>query len=84
MISLKSLSLKIFYINIYNATSIEKGIIDFSDEINANLIAIETHGRTGIAHLIFGSLAEDIANHINRPVLSIKMEEKTGICLKNR
>ena len=62
-------------INIYNATSIEKGITDFSDEINADLITIETHGRTGIAHLITGSLAEDVANHIDRPVLSIKMEE---------
>lgn len=62
--------------NIYNATSIKKGITDFSDEINADLIAIETHGRTGIAHLINGSLAEDVANHIDRPVLCIKMEEK--------
>lgn len=60
-------------ISIYNATSIEKGITDFSDEINADLIAIETHGRIGIAHLINGSLAENVANHIDRPVLSIKM-----------
>lgn len=78
----KKFKLKDFLINIYNATSIEKGIIDFSDEINANLIAIETHGRTGMAHLINGSLAEDIANHINRPVLSIKMEEKKGYASK--
>ena len=78
----KKFKLKDSHINIYNATSIEKGIIDFSDEINANLIAIETHGRTGIAHLIFGSLAEDIANHIDRPVLSIKMEEKKGYASK--
>lgn len=69
-------NLKDSTINIYNATSIEKGITDFSDEINADLIAIETHGRTGIAHLINGSLAEDVANHIDRPVLSIKMGEK--------
>ena len=63
-------------LNVYNATSIIKGITDFSDEINADLIAIETHGRTGIAHLINGSLAEDVANHIDRPVLSIKIQEK--------
>ena len=64
-----------YSINIYNASSIEKGITDFSDEIDADLIAIETHGRTGIAHLINGSLAEDVANHVDRPVLSIKMEK---------
>ncbi len=63
-------------INICNATSVEKGITDFSNTINADLIAIETHGRTGFAHLINGSLAEDVANHIDRPVLSIKMEKK--------
>jgi len=72
----KKFELLNFTINIYNAFSIEKGITDFSDEINTDLIAIETHGRTGIAHLINGSLAEDIANHIDRPILSIKMEKK--------
>ena len=71
-----------YSLNIYNATSIEKGITDFSDEIDADLIAIETHGRTGIAYLINGSLAEDVANHIDRPVLSIKMEEKPKNVLK--
>ena len=72
----KKFNLTDYAINIYNATSIEKGITDFSDEINADLIAIETHGRTGIAHLINGSLAEDVANYIDRPVLSIKMDKK--------
>jgi nucleotide-binding universal stress UspA family protein len=62
-------------INIYNAANIENGIADFSDEINADLIAIETHGRTGMTHLINGSLAEDVAKHEYRPVLSIKMKE---------
>ncbi len=71
----KKFKLKDYAINIYNATSIEKGITDFSDETNTDLIAIETHGRTGIAHLINGSMAEDVANHIDRPVLSIKMAE---------
>jgi len=57
----------------YNAHNIENGIIDFSNEINADLIAIETHGRTGFAHLINGSLAEDIVKHETKPVLSIKI-----------
>jgi hypothetical protein len=48
---------------------------DLSDEINADLIAIETHGRTGISHLISGSLAKNLATHIYRPVLSIKMRD---------
>ena len=65
--------LKDFSINIYNAHNIETGIIDFSDEKDTDLIAIETHGRTGFAHLINGSLAEGIARHEPKPVLSIKI-----------
>ena len=72
----KKFKLSNYTINIYNSRNIEKGITDFSDEVNADLIAIETHGRIGIAHLINGSLAEDVANHIDRPILSIKIQEK--------
>jgi len=64
-----------YTINTYNATSIEKGITDFSNEVEADLIAMETHGRTGIVHLINGSLAEDVAKHENRPVLSVKIKD---------
>lgn len=65
--------LKNYSVNIYNCSSIETGIIGFSNEVNADLIAIETHGRTGFAHLINGSLAEDIVKHETKPVLSIKI-----------
>jgi len=69
----KKFNLSNYTVNIYNATGIEQGIIDFSEEIKADLIAIETHGRTGFAHLINGSLAEDIVKHEQKPVLSIKI-----------
>lgn len=66
-------NLKNYSVSIYNSQSIESGIIEFSNEINADLIAIETHGRTGFAHLINGSLAEDVVKHEPKPVLSIKI-----------
>lgn len=66
--------LRNFSINIYNDLSKEKGIIDFAEKIDADLIAMETHGRIGFAHLINGSLAEDIVKHEAKPVLSIKMQ----------
>lgn len=62
-------------LHIYNATSIEKGITDFSNEKEADMIALGTHGRTGIAHLISGSLAENVALHQDRSVLSVKVQE---------
>lgn len=60
-------------INIYNDESVEQGILNFSKEINADLIGISTHGRQGIAHFFNGSISEDIVNHANRPVITFKI-----------
>jgi len=70
---IKKFDLKNYSVNIYNSQNVESGILEFSNEVNADLIAIETHGRTGFAHLINGSLAEDIVKHEAKPVLSIKI-----------
>ena len=71
----KKFDLKRSAIHIYNAHSIEKGITDFCDEVRADMIAMETHGRTGLSHIINGSLAENVAVHEDRPVLSVKIIE---------
>lgn len=70
---IKEFNLNKISVHIYNSQSIESGIIEFSKEVNADLIAIETHGRTGFVHLINGSLVEDIVKHEPKPVLSIKI-----------
>jgi nucleotide-binding universal stress UspA family protein len=57
---------------IYNSLSEESGILEFADDIDADLIAMTTHGRTGLIHLITGSIAEDVVNHSKRPVWTIK------------
>jgi len=66
-------SFKNFTINIYNDESIEKGILNFSKLIDADLIGISTHGRQGIAHFFNGSISEDLVNHANRPVITFKI-----------
>ncbi len=66
----KRLGLKNYTINIYNDLSIEEGVIRFSDYIDADLIAMATHGRSGFAHVIAGSVAEEVASHSRRPVLT--------------
>jgi nucleotide-binding universal stress UspA family protein len=58
---------------IYNDQTEEDGILNYADEINADLLVMGTHGRTGLAHLIKGSIAEDLLNHSKRAVLSIKI-----------
>ncbi|MEZ4855342.1 MAG: universal stress protein [Gelidibacter sp.] len=53
--------------------SIEKGILNFSNTIGADLIAVATHGRKGIAHFFEGSISEDVANHSTLPVMTFKI-----------
>lgn len=60
-------------VKVYNDYSIEKGILNASEELDATLIAIPTHGRKGLAHFFNGSISEDIANHSNLSVLTFKI-----------
>ena len=62
-----------YTMNIYNDESVEKGILNFSREIDADLIGISTHGRQGIAHFLNGSISEDLVNHAKRPVITFKI-----------
>ncbi len=66
----KKLQLKNYTINVYNDLTAEEGIIRFSDSVNADMIAMATHGRTGFAHVIAGSVAEDVLGQAKRPVLT--------------
>ena len=59
--------------NIYNDLSIEKGIMNFSQSIDADLIGMSTHGRQGISHFFNGSISEDLVNHAKRPVITFKI-----------
>ncbi|HEU5291035.1 MAG TPA: universal stress protein [Cyclobacteriaceae bacterium] len=66
----KKLMLKNYTINIFNDLTEEEGVIYFADSINADLIAMATHGRTGFAHVLAGSIAEEVVSHSKRPVLT--------------
>jgi nucleotide-binding universal stress UspA family protein len=66
----KKLQLKNYTVNVFNDLSEEEGIIYFADHINADLIAMATHGRTGFAHVLAGSIAEEVVSHSKRPVLT--------------
>ena len=43
---------------------------------NIDLIVIGTHGRTGLAHMIIGSVAEKVVRKAPCPVLSVKNTKK--------
>lgn len=66
----KKVGLQNYKTHVFNDFSEEEGIIHFADSIKADLIAMATHGRTGFAHVLAGSIAEDVANHARKPVLT--------------
>ena len=59
----KRFMLKNYTINVFNHRDEERGILEFASSIKADLIAMGTHSRKGISHLLNGSLAEDVVNH---------------------
>jgi universal stress protein A len=47
-------------------------IIRYAEQEGIDLIVIATHGRTGVRHIVMGSVAERIVRRSNIPVLSVK------------
>lgn len=47
-------------------------IIELANSLKADLIIIATHGRTGLSHILMGSVAEKIVRHSHCPVLTIR------------
>ncbi|HTG66687.1 MAG TPA: universal stress protein [Flavobacterium sp.] len=70
---IREFDIKDFSFHIYNDLNIEKGIIHFAKEINADLISLCTHGRTGLSHFFTGSISEDLANHATKPLIVFKI-----------
>lgn len=46
-------------------------IVSRSRKINADLIVIGTHGRTGFRRVIFGSVAEEVLRRTSLPILMV-------------
>ena len=47
-------------------------ILDFADRQDVDLIAMSTHGRSGIGRWVYGSVAEKVLQGANCPVLLIR------------
>jgi nucleotide-binding universal stress UspA family protein len=53
-------------------------IVKAADEIKADLIAMSTHGRTGISRLTFGSVTDKVLRGANIPVLVVRAPKDTA------
>jgi nucleotide-binding universal stress UspA family protein len=50
----------------------EDEIVRFATENNVDLIVMGTHGRTGLAHMLVGSVAERVVRSSKVPVLTLR------------
>lgn len=60
-------------IHTYDDFRIEEGIMNFAQDHDSDLICMFPVRRSGIAHFFNGSISEDIVNHSDKPVLTIKI-----------
>lgn len=51
-------------------------IVEHAEKLGADLIIVATHGRTGLGHLLIGSVAEKVVRHAHCPVLAVRLPEK--------
>jgi len=49
-------------------------IVDAAVELDCQMIVMGTHGRSGLAHLLLGSVAEYVVRHSKVPVLTVRPE----------
>lgn len=62
--------------HLFKKSNIEAGVREFSEKINADLIAISNFNRRPIKRMLMGSNVEALVNHSDIPVLSIDFEEE--------
>lgn len=62
-----------YTVNVYSDSTIEEGILNFTSEIDADMIAINTHRRSGLYHLFSDNIGKDLANHALKPVITFKI-----------
>lgn len=59
------------------AGSAPDAICKLADKLGVELIVIATRGRTGLPHLLLGSVAERVIRHARRPVLALPLAVRT-------
>ncbi len=77
----KRFMLKDYTIHVHNHRDEESGILEFTKMVKGDIIAMATHGRKGISHLLNGSLAEHVVNHTRSPVWTYSLKNESVVAL---
>ncbi len=67
--------LKDFTKSSIDADFADEGAVKFAEENNVGIIVLGTHGKKGLAHIIGGSIAEDVVNESKVPILVFKIPD---------
>ena len=59
---------------IIKSSEIEPAILQFADEVAADLIMLSTHGRHGLNYLMKGSIAGNLVNHSDRIIITTNFQ----------
>ena len=51
--------------------ALAKALVQVAQQVDADLIVMKTHGRTGLAHVIVGSVTEEVVRTAPCPVLTL-------------
>lgn len=51
-------------------------ITQAAEEVDADVVVMATHGRTGAARLVLGSVAEHVVRTCSRPVLTVRPNQR--------
>jgi nucleotide-binding universal stress UspA family protein len=54
-------------------------IVEAAREVSADLVAMSTHGRSGLGRLLFGSVAEQVLRHAEVPVFMMRHTAATTV-----
>ncbi len=65
-----------YTLNMRNDFHIPAGIIEFVNEINAQMIAMPTHGRRGLEYLFSGSIAGQVIHDMAAPVWTLALQKE--------
>lgn len=57
---------------------VARAVTEYASDVGADLVVMSTHGRTGLAHLAMGSVAEHVVRLAPCPVLTIRTAGKHG------
>lgn len=65
--------MKEYNLHLWHDKTVPGGILHYADEVKADLIVLFTHGHKGLQHWLKGSVAEDVLNHSQIPVLIMRL-----------